>query len=386
MGGTILEFRHDFYEILQVDKKASLEVLTAAYQQLLSQKSPENGGDEESMHLIQKAYDVLSNPQDRFLYDSWLNEKGEIPIEYSSPNKTTENIFQPSQKLSVIDSYKFGIEMAIKQPELYFFIVMVSLLMSFISLPFITYYFNILDNSYILLMALSIIWPTIIGSVFSSIMIKIILNIFDGKEIRTNSLTSLGIIVNLILYSFLFMIILSLGFILLIIPGIIFMTKLFPGFALIIDEELNALDALKKSWKITKGFKWKIFIFGFAYILFSLLILIISGDELRNSTVSGIIGLIVGPIFLYAAAYFYRTLLQYTQSYDCGNIRANAFCYAIPGASPSIKVLVIIVIIGLLFLFINIYQPSMDNFDRQLASEYTNMHHLDSDHSHEMRS
>ena len=28
MGGTILEFRHDFYEILQVDKKASLEVLS----------------------------------------------------------------------------------------------------------------------------------------------------------------------------------------------------------------------------------------------------------------------------------------------------------------------------------------------------------------------
>ena len=56
--------------------------------------------------------------------------------------------------------------------------------------------------------------------------------------------------------------IIGIGFILLIVPGIIFACKLAFVPFLVMDEKMTAVDAIRKSWEMTRGFSWTIFWMG----------------------------------------------------------------------------------------------------------------------------
>ncbi|HHV16063.1 MAG TPA: DnaJ domain-containing protein [Gelria sp.] len=72
---TRTTFRPDYYVILQVDKHASPEVVNAAYNQLLSIHNPGSSENNRQIQLIQEAYEVLGDPQNRWHYDSWLDNQ-----------------------------------------------------------------------------------------------------------------------------------------------------------------------------------------------------------------------------------------------------------------------------------------------------------------------
>ena len=96
----------------------------------------------------------------------------------------------------------------------------------------------------------------------------------------------------------LFWLIMLVGLILLIVPGIIW--SLMFGFAgyLIIDRNLGPIEALKESKRITYGYKWELFLLGLA--IFGIVIL---------GLICLIIGILVAyPIVLIAMAHAYRTL------------------------------------------------------------------------------
>lgn len=88
------------------------------------------------------------------------------------------------------------------------------------------------------------------------------------------------------------------GLILLIIPGIIFAVRLkFAGY-LVIDKKMNPFEAIKESWKITKGSAWNI-------LLFELLVLLLN--------IAGILALVAGllvtiPLTTLASVYVYKKL------------------------------------------------------------------------------
>jgi hypothetical protein len=67
---------------------------------------------------------------------------------------------------------------------------------------------------------------------------------------------------NIVLANLLLMLIIGLGFVLLIVPGIIFACKLVFVPFLVMDRKLDAVEAIKKSWAMTKGHGWKIFGMG----------------------------------------------------------------------------------------------------------------------------
>jgi uncharacterized membrane protein len=68
---------------------------------------------------------------------------------------------------------------------------------------------------------------------------------------------------NVVLANILVGVIVGIGFALLIIPGIIFACRLAFVSYLVMDEKLEAIEAVKKSWEMTRGFSWTIFGMGF---------------------------------------------------------------------------------------------------------------------------
>lgn len=89
-----------------------------------------------------------------------------------------------------------------------------------------------------------------------------------------------------------------LGLILLVVPGIIAALGLMFVAYLIVDKQMGPIDALKESWRITKGHKGQLFLFTLAVIGINIL---------------GFLALLVGllvtvPVSMLAAVHVYRTL------------------------------------------------------------------------------
>jgi len=70
----------DYYEVLQVHPKAHPEIIKRAYRTLVAQlhAHPDLGGSHQQMVLINRAYEVLSNPELRGEYDRWRQAEAAV--------------------------------------------------------------------------------------------------------------------------------------------------------------------------------------------------------------------------------------------------------------------------------------------------------------------
>jgi curved DNA-binding protein CbpA len=75
----------DYYEILKIDRDASLSEIKRAYRQLALTSHPDKGGDPEVFDLISKAHETLSDPTTRLNYDINIlditNQQKKLPAE-----------------------------------------------------------------------------------------------------------------------------------------------------------------------------------------------------------------------------------------------------------------------------------------------------------------
>jgi uncharacterized membrane protein len=67
---------------------------------------------------------------------------------------------------------------------------------------------------------------------------------------------------NILLANLLVGLIVGAGFVMLIVPGIVFACKLSFVPYLVMDEKMEAVDAIRKSWNMTKGYTGTIFLMG----------------------------------------------------------------------------------------------------------------------------
>jgi len=67
---------------------------------------------------------------------------------------------------------------------------------------------------------------------------------------------------NVVLANLLVGVIVCIGFVLLIIPGIIFACKLAFTPYLVVDRKMQVIEAVKESWRMTNGHAWKVFLIG----------------------------------------------------------------------------------------------------------------------------
>jgi len=86
----------------------------------------------------------------------------------------------------------------------------------------------------------------------------------------------------------LYSIVIMIGTLLLVVPGIILAVGLMPAMYLVLDANYGIVDTLKESWDMTKGYKWSLFVLFLA--IFGIVIL-------------GTLVFLVGAIFAIAFAY-----------------------------------------------------------------------------------
>lgn len=102
------------------------------------------------------------------------------------------------------------------------------------------------------------------------------------------------------------------GFFILIIPGIIFACRLAFVPFLVIDREMEVSEALTKSWEMTKGYGWQIFLMGlmsFFIVIAGLIVLIF--------------GVVISMIWIQTAfATFYQAVVEEEGYFNEGIIEA----------------------------------------------------------------
>ena len=134
-------------------------------------------------------------------------------------------------------------------------------------------------------------------------LIKICLRFCDGEKGEFSDLFSCyPLFFNYLIGSILYWLIIMVGLVLLIIPGIIWAIKFQFFDYLIVDKGLGPIDALEKSSEITRGVKWDLFIFAILLIIINIM---------------GFLCLLVGlfvtiPVTMVAMAFVYRKLLPET--------------------------------------------------------------------------
>ena len=139
----------------------------------------------------------------------------------------------------------------------------------------------------------------VVNSIISMGIINITLKFVDKKKPKLQDIYYTQKVFNYILASIIRSVIVIFGFILFIIPGIIFSIKLQYAEYLIVDKKLDAVDSIKKSWEMTKGVKWNLFLLGILLGLINILGLLCV-----------FVGLLITiPLSMVANAYVYRKLL-----------------------------------------------------------------------------
>lgn len=139
---------------------------------------------------------------------------------------------------------------------------------------------------------------SLIGKMYVS---EIGLNSFDKKPsnfrelVKTTSLLGTYFLVVLLIS-----LITSFGFLLLFIPGIIFLMKYGFGDLIVLDSDLGPVEAIKRSNELTYGHKWRLFGFYALFFLFSVL-----------SSIIPLLGMLfVWIVFAFARVFVYRTLVE----------------------------------------------------------------------------
>ncbi|MDX9703209.1 MAG: hypothetical protein RBU23_09215 [Candidatus Auribacterota bacterium] len=136
-------------------------------------------------------------------------------------------------------------------------------------------------------------------------MLRIVLKIYGDEEVSFADLFSgLPYLKVYSVATFLYGLIVSVGLLLLIVPGVIWSIKYVFFHFLVLDKQMQAIDSLKKSSRITDGVKWKLFLFFILMYLFN---------------IAGVCLLFVGlfftiPMSFLALAYIYHELLNQTDN------------------------------------------------------------------------
>ena len=104
-----MDFKIDYYKVLEVNKQSSLEEIKKAYKKLAVKHHPDKGGNPEHFKNISEAYQVLSNPEKRKVYDNgniFDNLRGQN--EFTDANELFNFVFSTHNGFSTHNPHGFN--------------------------------------------------------------------------------------------------------------------------------------------------------------------------------------------------------------------------------------------------------------------------------------
>jgi uncharacterized membrane protein len=132
-------------------------------------------------------------------------------------------------------------------------------------------------------------------------VIKIALRFVSGSTSKLKELFSgAGLIINYVVSSVLYGLVVFFGFILLVVPGIIFAVRFQFYQYLVVDKNMGPIEALKVSWHITDGSFWNLVLYW----------LLVAGINILGILALGIGLLATIPTTVVATAWVYKKLSQ----------------------------------------------------------------------------
>ena len=199
--------------------------------------------------------------------------------------------------LSVQESIVFGWRTFVKRP--WFFILLIAgMLILYGILSSVTDPENYREGSGFMLFVVSIA-SAVVGAVLEIFLINLALKAHDSAE----TLTLADGYATIPFWQYLAVkiltgIIVFVGFILLVVPGIIAALMLMFGNYLVVDKGLGPIAAMKESMRITKGSRWKLLLFVLALAILNIV-----------GALCVLVGLLVTiPVTMLAMVHAYRTL------------------------------------------------------------------------------
>jgi len=192
------------------------------------------------------------------------------------------------------EAVKFGFSVA--KSHIFFFIAL--LIISFLVSAIASAFRGEVQKIALAYLALTII-QYVANTIVAMGFIRISLEFVGKAKPKIRDIVYYKPIVKYVLASIAGGLIALVGFILLIIPGVILAVRLQYATYLVVDKNLGPIEALKTSWKLTRGNTWNLFFFGILLGLINIL---------------GLLCLVVGlfitvPLGMVATAFVYRKLL-----------------------------------------------------------------------------
>ncbi len=138
-------------------------------------------------------------------------------------------------------------------------------------------------------------------------IMRIALNVYDNKKVSISDLFSqFNVLLPAMIAVIISIIAIAVGLIALIIPGIFILFRIYFAEMIIVDKKMNAIEALKESWRITKGNVLKLLWFAMVLLMVGILGVLALG-----------VGIFVAmPVIWLSLAYAYRKLLEAHSSKD----------------------------------------------------------------------
>lgn len=101
-------------------------------------------------------------------------------------------------------------------------------------------------------------------------VIRVYLDVLHGSDIAFEKIFSQGgLLLATLGAAFLYALMVGVGFLLLIIPGVYLLIRFFYFEIFIVDKQLGSINSLKNSWRLTTGNWWSIFGLAILLLLFN---------------------------------------------------------------------------------------------------------------------
>ncbi len=158
--------------------------------------------------------------------------------------------------------------------------------------------FVALSKDFVVVYALATFASVLISFVIQLGIIRIVLKLIDKHKPTYKDLFYYKPLINYFFSSIVYSVIVGIGFLLLIIPGIILSIKLQFYTYFIVDKNAGPIEALQKSWEVTKGVKWNLFLFWWLLV----------GINILGALALGVGLFATIPTTMVAIGYVYRKL------------------------------------------------------------------------------